>query len=395
MYSCLIDRDMIVIKQEFAIGFILSLISLYIHWPFCKSKCPYCDFNSHVRDSIDQESMIAAYKTEIDYFDKILSTKTIDTIFFGGGTPSLADPNVICEIINHISKRYRTSSKIEITMEANPTSIESEKFSMLSKSGVNRISIGVQSLREENLKFLGREHSSSEALEAIDIAHKNFEKVSLDFIYALPNQSMEEWQSELEEIYKLSTGHISLYQLIIEKGTRFYKDFKEKKFHMPQDDLSEMMYIYTSEFLESKQIRAYEVSNYSITGQECRHNLNYWNYGDYVGIGAGAHGRYNWLEKRYATQMISNPEDWLSSVKNKGSGLQKEYTLSSKEITDETIIMGLRLSDGIKKPKFINSEKISFLENVGLLVKDNDKLKCSTKGRLVLNSIVEYLTNEN
>lgn len=386
---------MIVITQEFAIGFILSLISLYIHWPFCKSKCPYCDFNSHVRDSIDQESMITAYKTEIDYFNEILSTRTIDTIFFGGGTPSLAYPKVIYEIINHIHSNYKISEKIEITMEANPTSIEAEKFSILSKSGVNRISIGIQSLREKNLKFLGREHSEYEAIKAIEIANSNFKRVSLDFIYALPNQSLEEWQKELEEIYKLSMGHLSLYQLIIEKGTKFYKDFKEKKFHMPEDDLSEQMYNYTSEFLETKAMAAYEVSNYSLIGQECRHNLNYWNYGDYLGIGAGAHGRYTHLGKRHATQMISNPEDWLSSVKSNKSGLQKQSNLSTQEIIDETIIMGMRLACGIKKPEFINNEKISFLQSVGLITKDNEILKCTTRGRLVLNSIVEYLTNEN
>jgi len=386
---------MIVITQEFATGFILSSISLYIHWPFCKSKCPYCDFNSHVRDSINQETMLLAYKKEIDYFANILSGKTIDTIFFGGGTPSLADPKVIHEIINHIYKCYSTSEQIEITMEANPTSIEAEKFSILSKSGVNRISIGVQSLKEENLKFLGREHSSSEAIKAIEIASKNFHRVSLDFIYALPNQSLEEWAMELADIYTFSMGHLSLYQLIIEKGTRFYKDFKERKFYMPEDDLSEQMYTYTSEFLENKGMRAYEVSNYSLPGQECRHNLNYWNYGDYVGIGAGAHGRYTVNGARHATQMLSNPEDWISSVINNGAGLQKQNTLSEQEIRDEAIIMGMRLADGIKRPKFINNTKVEFLEKMHLIVKDSDILKCTKKGMLVLNSIVEYLTDEN
>lgn len=386
---------MIVITPEFAIGFILSPISLYIHWPFCKSKCPYCDFNSHVRDLIDHTSMISAYKKELDHFEEILKDRCINTIFFGGGTPSLAEPEVIHEILNHIYKKYNVSNTVEITMEANPTSIESEKFHSLSKSGINRISIGMQSLRDQNLKFLGREHSANEAINAVKTAYKYFNKLSLDFIYSLPKQTLSEWMEELNMIYQLSHGHLSLYQLTIEKGTKFYKDLKVEKFVMPTDEISEEMYISTSEFLEERGMIAYEVSNYASPGNECRHNLNYWNYGDYIGIGAGAHGRYTINGNKHATQMLSSPEAWLNAIEKEGVAFQQNYILSSTEAEKERVIMGMRLSSGITDYMFLNKKKIDFLESVNLVTTNNNSLKCTNRGRLVLNSIIQYLTDEN
>lgn len=371
-----------------------SPISLYIHWPFCKSKCPYCDFNSHVRDRIDQQSMLQAYLKELHYFKQMFEGRTISTIFFGGGTPSLAAPEVIAGIISEVHQSYNTASDIEITMEANPTSIEAANFAALAEAGVNRISIGIQSLQPDNLKFLGREHSPDESLRAIEIASHHFKRYSLDFIYTLPNQKIDDWMAELEQAYALSNGHLSLYQLTIEKGTKFYQDFKQKKWALPDDDQSVDFYTITNRFLQDKGLLAYEVSNYAHPGNECRHNLNYWNYGDYIGIGAGAHGRYTLGGVKHATQMYCNPEQWLAKVQENGVALQQSQALTANQMLEEKTIMGMRLNQGISSHHHLSPDKINFLCGHGLLVVDGDRLKATDSGRLVLNSVLGYLLTD-
>lgn len=369
-------------------------LSIYIHWPFCKSKCPYCDFNSHVRDNVDQTAMLSAYIKELHYFRHIIKNRPIRSIFFGGGTPSLASPYVIASIIDEIAQHYNLSSDTEITMEANPTSIESANFAELAKGGVNRISIGIQSLNSENLKFLGREHSVDESLKAIEIAAKHFKRYSLDFIYALPSQSIDNWLEELQQAHSLTNGHMSLYQLTIEKGTQFYKDFSQKKWMLPDDELAATFYEATGNFLREYNMYAYEVSNYAASGQECKHNLTYWHYDDYIGIGAGAHGRYTLEGTKYATQMLHKPEEWLAEVQNKGAALQQHYALTDTQAMEEKVMMGLRLKQGISDYHHLNGGKIAFLQQHNLLEFHDEHLRATNSGRLVLNSVLRYLLSD-
>lgn len=335
--------------------------------------------------------MLSAYIKELHHFKQVLDGNVVKTIFFGGGTPSLASPQVIAGIIDEINKGYTIASDVEITMEANPTSIEAQNFAALADAGINRVSIGIQSFNQANLQFLGREHSVKESLEAIEIAKRYFKRYSLDLIYTLPQQQLDEWLLELEMAYNLANGHLSLYQLTIEKGTKFYQDFRQHKFSLPNDDLSVDFYTATNHFLLDKGMYAYEVSNYATPGQECQHNLTYWNYKDYVGIGAGAHGRYTFNNQKYATQMLHNPEQWLTSVQQNGSGLQQSYILTPMQTLEEQTMMGLRLSTGISQYHHINQDRISFLCAQGLLSIENNNLKATNTGRLVLNSVLGYL----
>jgi len=360
-----------------------------VHWPFCKSKCPYCDFNSHVRESIDQDSWLNAYIKELDYYKDILHGRKITSLFFGGGTPSLAEPRVIETIINKIA----VSADTEITMEANPTSIEAKRFAQYAKAGVNRVSIGVQSFRPEQLKFLGREHSGEEAMKAIELAQKYFPRYSFDLIYSLPEQSLADWQKELEFALRLASGHLSLYQLTIEKGTRFFSDHKRKLFSMPDDDRSAEAFTLTNAIMESHQMPGYEVSNYARAGQECQHNLNYWRYGDYIGIGPGAHGRYtNEAGAKLATIDHYSPEEWLNSIGTHGHGLKSEIALTAEEVHQETILMGIRLREGIDASLVKDKDKLAFLEGQGLVILEQGNVKATPQGRLLLNRLVAELS---
>jgi putative oxygen-independent coproporphyrinogen III oxidase len=359
-----------------------------VHWPFCKSKCPYCDFNSHVRESIDQDSWLNAYIKELEYYKDILHGRKITSLFFGGGTPSLAEPRVIEAIINKIA----VAADTEITMEANPTSVEAERFAQYAKAGVNRVSIGVQSFRPEQLKFLGREHSGEEATKAIDLAQKYFPRYSFDLIYSLPEQSLADWQKELEFALSLTNGHLSLYQLTIEKGTRFFSDHKRKLFSMPDDDRSAEAFTLTNAIMEAHQMPGYEVSNYASFGQECQHNLNYWRYGDYLGIGPGAHGRYtNIAGAKLATIDHHSPEEWLNSIGTNGHGLKSEIVLTTEEVHQETILMGIRLREGIAASLVEDKDKLAFLEGQGLILLEQGNIKATAQGRLLLNRLVAEL----
>ena len=336
-------------------------ISIYVHWPFCLSKCPYCDFNSHIVEQINIAQWIKAYKNEIDLFKDIFSHKYIKTIYFGGGTPSLMPIKVLDAILNQLSKIAIINDKTEITLEANPTSSEQRKFEAIQNAGINRISIGVQSFNEQNLQFLGRNHNGKESIQVIEMAKKIFPRISFDLIYALPQQKISQWQSELEQAMKYAAKHISLYQLTIEKGTKFYSSFKNKEFAMPKDNLASEMYDITNQYLAKHDLYQYEISNYASPGEESQHNLAYWKYNNYIGIGAGAHSRFT-LDNNdtYALMMKHKPSHWLDSLLNNDSALQTQAILSKKDIVTEILMMGLRLTEGIRDAKLQQICAVSF-----------------------------------
>ncbi|MEQ9116326.1 MAG: radical SAM family heme chaperone HemW [Rickettsiales bacterium] len=370
-------------------------LSVYIHWPFCLSKCPYCDFNSHVRDSIDQNLIFESYKKEISYFEEFLKNKKIKTIFFGGGTPSLMNPKLVEQILNSLNEFSYIAPDTEISLEANPTSYEINKFLQFKKAGINRVSIGVQSLRDNHLKFLGREHSSEDAIAAIESASEIFDNYNIDLMYSLPEQTNEEWLEDLSRALTYSTKHISLYQLTIEKGTRFFTDFKNQKFAMPDDEKSASMYSNTMKFLKKNGFEHYEISNFAKPGFECRHNLNYWKYRSYLGIGAGAHSRlHHSKNKVQAITMLHSPENWVQSIKQKGHAIQSEKFLSKEEIATEKILMGLRHFEGVRIDEikdFINQINLKTCISQKLLKASENKLCLTEKGTLLLNSILSSL----
>ena len=375
-------------------------IAIYIHWPFCKSKCPYCDFNSHVREHIDQQRWNDAYLTEITNYQDFLSGKKIVSIFFGGGTPSLMPAFIVENIIAKLSQFASIDSQTEITLEANPTSVESSKFKAFAMAGVNRVSLGIQSLNPDDLKFLGREHSANEAIAAIEVAKENFSRYSFDLIYALPNQSLKAWENELSQALKLAGKHLSLYQLTIEKGTPFYSLYQNKKFQIPNEDLAKDFYLLTQDIMENAGLPAYEISNHAKKSEECRHNLVYWEYDDFLGIGPGAHSRMN----NQAIHSIYHPENWLNAVLENKTSIQSCMDLTLDERICEILLMGLRLTKGINQQEFIlktgyslfeklNQTKLTWLlENKFLKFEDN-YLSATESGKLVLNHIISQLTD--
>lgn len=377
-------------------------IALYIHWPFCLSKCPYCDFNSHVAKQIDEKAWLEAYLKEIQYFFNYLKDYIIVSIFFGGGTPSLMPDFIVREIINYIKDKFTTTEAIEITLESNPTSVEYKKLQNFYNAGINRISLGVQSINNKNLSFLGRTHSAKESLEAMRAVKSIFSNYSLDMIYALPEQTLLSWEKELKEVLKYADKHISLYQLTIEKGTPFYALNKDKKFILPDSDLSCDLYNLTQNLVQNKAFEAYEISNYSIKGYESLHNLYYWNYNEYLGIGPGAHSRIVEDNVRYAMYMIYNPEKWLSFVMTQGHSIQKKEALSKLECLEEYIIMGMRLKKGINSAKILEiygkdinfvfkEEIIRILIEKGLINFVNYSLYITEKGKFISSSIINKL----
>ncbi len=367
-------------------------LAIYVHWPFCRSKCPYCDFNSHVRDRIEASDFENAYLKEIDYFKDLIRGKIITSIFFGGGTPSLMPERTVANIISHLSKYGNFSGDIEVTLEANPTSSESNKFLNLKNAGINRLSIGVQSLRDKHLKFLGREHNSKEALNVIENAAKIFDNYSFDLMYSLPEQEFLEWQEDLEQAVNLATNHISLYQLTIEKGTKFFSKYKNKEFKMPGEKESIKFYEYTSDFLESRGFVNYEISNFAKKNYESKHNLTYWHYKPYLGLGAGAHSRIHYSDNLVEEIIMQHsPENWLHNVNSFGNAVQSRMLRTVKEQAIEKIIMGLRLKDGIdisNITQYVNLAKIQNLINGNILKFENNILRTTKTGKLVLNSIL-------
>lgn len=375
-------------------------LSIYIHYPFCKSKCPYCDFNSYCNIKIDEEKLLQAYLNEIEFYKKIIQENNIKTIYFGGGTPSLMSENLLFKIFEKINQIGKINKNCEISLEANPNSIIFEKLKNFKNIGINRLSIGVQSLYDEDLKKLGRIHNREDVLNAINSAQKIFnDRYSIDLIYARPNQTIESWKNELEEAVKLSPFHISLYQLIVEKGTAFYKN----KIKVPNDNLCIDLYNLTGEILEKNDIKFYEISNYAKKGYECKHNLVYWQNGNWLGIGAGAHSRLDINDKRVGIENIKDPQKWVENCLTNRCGKNKKYSLSEREIIEEFVLMGLRIKSGInikdlqKNVKFdnfydiLNKKNIEFLAKEKFIKTTDNKIRINKKCFVLLNSIIEKI----
>jgi oxygen-independent coproporphyrinogen-3 oxidase len=373
-------------------------MGIYIHWPFCEKKCPYCDFNSHVRDNINHLKWLKAYLNELRYYASETSERVISSVFFGGGTPSLMKPSVIEKILDEIQSLWHCSKDMEVTAEANPSSSETQLFKDFRGAGINRLSIGVQSLNNQSLMFLGRLHNADDARKAIKAATKIFPRISFDLIYALPGQTPITWKKELASAIKIAGGHLSLYQLTIEPGTKFHK----KRIKAVNEDIGATLYELTQEIMDNAGLPAYEISNHAKKGQESRHNLIYWRGGDYLGIGPGAHGR---ITHAYKTEMMHNyrePEIWLNLAITKKYGQQKRAALSKEERRNELVLMGLRLIEGISLDHFnslknqhltkiIDKNRITALADQGYLTLNNTVLKTTVAGRQRLNAVLTYL----
>jgi putative oxygen-independent coproporphyrinogen III oxidase len=367
-------------------------LALYVHWPFCVSKCPYCDFNSHVRSNIDQDEWRDALLTDLAYEAGLLPGRKLTSIFFGGGTPSLMDPATVSAVIGAAQERWQAADDLEITLEANPNSVEAARFADLAAAGVNRLSLGLQSFDDASLAFLNRAHSSEEGQKALDIAQAHFPRVSFDLIYALPGETEAGWSSTLDRALAKGTSHLSLYQLTIEPGTRFASMVAKHEFEPLDGDEAATLYELTAERTANAGIPAYEISNYARVGQESRHNLTYWRYGDYAGVGPGAHGRR--LGKR--TVRHRKPENFLSGLRRNGHGLVEEEPLSATEAADEALVMGLRLSEGIDpqalEQRFggplIDSEAVDRLVATGHLERKGSRLRTTPAGRLLLDRVL-------
>jgi oxygen-independent coproporphyrinogen-3 oxidase len=377
-------------------------LGIYVHWPFCKSKCPYCDFNSHVRDGIDQERWRRALLAELEHAASEAPGRCVETIFFGGGTPSLMEPSIAGAVIDRVSSLWDVAADLEITLEANPTSVEADRFAALAQVGVNRLSLGVQALDPAALHFLGREHSVEQALAAIDTARQHFSRYSFDLIYARPSQTVASWAQELERALALAGEHLSLYQLTIERGTRFFIDHARGVFALPAEELAAELFELTQERLAAAGLPAYEISNHARPGAACRHNLIYWRYQDYVGVGPGAHGRFADGSGKRATRRTSGPEAWLEAVESKGHGTADTSLIEGRELVEEALMVGLRLAEGIDRAAFASITGVDPVAAVGerrlapliaadYLELDGTCLKATANGRLRLNAVLERL----
>lgn len=377
-----------------------GLFGVYVHWPFCAAKCPYCDFNSHVhRGAFDEEAFVAAYEAELGWFAAQRPDVTVQSIFFGGGTPSLMSPDSVGTILDRIAALWPVASDAEITLEANPTSVEANRFRGYRAAGVNRVSLGVQSLRPEPLARLGRLHSVEEAKAAVGLAQSIFERSSFDLIYARPEQTLADWRDELSEALEMAAGHLSLYQLTIEQGTRFFDLFAAGKLPMPDADLSADFYEMTQGLCAKAGLPAYEISNHARPGEESRHNLLYWRYGEYAGVGPGAHGRILVDGARHATAMEKLPFQWQKRVLTKGMGVLTDDILTWEEEADEFLVMGLRLAEGIDPERYsllsgrkLAAEQIAELTRIGFVeALGNGHLRVTEKGFPVLDAVVADL----
>ncbi len=371
---------------------------LYVHWPFCAQKCPYCDFNSHVRfGGIDEPRFRAAFLRELEHTAQRLSPRNVSSIFFGGGTPSLMQPETVAAILDRAAELWNVAPNAEITLEANPGSVEAGRFRGYRSAGVNRVSLGVQSLRDDILKSLGRIHSVAEAKAAIEIARSTFDRFTFDLIYARPKQTPDEWRTELREALAIAGQHLSLYQLTIEPDTPFAALHAAGKLIVPDEDTSFALYDLTQEMTAAAGMPAYEVSNHAGPGEESRHNLLYWRYGEYAGIGPGAHGRIILAGVRNATSTERNPEAWAALVERDGHGIIEETPLTRAEQADEMLLMGLRLSEGLDLQRLarlcgapLPGKTVSELTQQGLIetIPGTQRIKASGSGRFILNEIV-------
>jgi putative oxygen-independent coproporphyrinogen III oxidase len=373
---------------------------IYVHWPFCRSKCPYCDFNSHVRHSIiDQPRFVRAFTAEIAATAARTPGRTVSTIFFGGGTPSLMEPATVAAILDAVADNWRVADDVEVTLEANPTSVEARRFTGYRAAGVNRVSLGVQALDDAALSALGRTHTAQEALGAVAIARRIFERYSFDLIYARPGQTAADWQAELTSAVSQAAGHLSLYQLTIEPETPFAALHAAGRLAVPDPDHARNLYDVTQEVCAAAGLPAYEVSNHARPGDECRHNLVYWRSHEYVGIGPGAHGRLDIDGVRRATATEKQPEAWLARVESRGHGLVTDEPLSRAEAADEYLLMGLRLAEGIDLNRFemlagraLSAEQIAYLARHGFVETPGaGRLRVTPTGFPVLDAVVADL----
>ena len=368
-------------------------LALYVHWPFCVSKCPYCDFNSHVRDSFDQEQWREALLADLAHEARLLPGRQLTSIFFGGGTPSLMEPRTVAAVIEAARAHWGCAETIEITLEANPNSVETARFADLARAGVNRVSLGLQRFDDQGLAFLGRAHSAREGFAALETAQKHFRRVSVDLIYALPQETEDGWSAMLAQALSLGTKHLSLYQLTIEAGTRFASMVARHDFEPLNPEVAATLYELTDSMTAVAGMSAYEISNYARRGHESRHNLTYWRYGDYVGIGPGAHGRRLGMR----TVRHRKPENFISAVARNGHGIAEQAPLTAVEAADEALVMGLRLSEGIDLdriaqrfhlPSVVDSARVERFVASGHLTCLGARIAPTAKGRLLLDYIL-------
>ena len=373
---------------------------VYVHWPFCAAKCPYCDFNSHVRHQpVDQKRFAAAFAREMATMAARTGPRSVSSIFLGGGTPSLMQPETVGAILDAVATNWHVPAGIEVTLEANPSSVEADRFRGYRAAGVNRVSLGVQALNDPDLRFLGRLHNVAEALKAIGLARAIFPRMSFDLIYARPHQTPEAWAAELEEAIGYAADHLSLYQLTIEEGTPFHALHAAGKFAVPDPDHAAELYRVTQEVTQKRGLPAYEISNHARPGAESRHNLTYWRYGEYVGVGPGAHGRFVEQDRRIVTIAEKMPETWLNLVEAKGHGITGGERLTRSEEADEFLLMGLRLAEGIDVARYealagrpLASDRITILRDEDLIEPvGNSRLRATPSGVLVLDALVADL----
>jgi oxygen-independent coproporphyrinogen-3 oxidase len=372
---------------------------IYVHWPFCKAKCPYCDFNSHVRhEPVDALSFARTLVDELAWFRAQTPGRTVSSIFFGGGTPSLMPPAAVAHVLDGIGALWSVSPEVETTLEANPTSIEAENFRGYRAAGVNRVSVGVQALNDADLKALGRQHSSEEAIAAFRLAARIFPRVSFDMIYARPGQTPEQWRAELSRALSEQQGHMSLYQLTIEPGTAYFDLYERGRLVTPTDDRAADLYDLTQELTEAAGLQTYEVSNHALPGQESRHNLLYWRYGEYAGAGPGAHSRLALGQDRRALIAEKHPETWRALVKAKGHGIVSDTLVPPADQASEYLLMGLRIAEGIDIDRYaalagreIDSSKLAGMKSMGLVKRQGQRLMATADGRKLLNAVIAEL----
>jgi putative oxygen-independent coproporphyrinogen III oxidase len=372
-----------------------SALALYIHWPFCVSKCPYCDFNSHVREHVDQDAWQAALLADMAHEAALTRGRPLNSIFFGGGTPSLMPPSTVAALVKAAEQHWGFAGNIEITLEANPSSVEAARFADLAAAGVNRVSLGLQSLDDTALAFLGRAHSVSESLDALAIAQRHFSRVNIDLIYARPDQTAAQWQAELERALSFGTDHMSLYQLTIEPGTRFETMVRTGQFVPADNDDAATLYELTQELTNAAGIPAYEISNHAKPGSESRHNLSYWHYDDYIGIGPGAHGR----RLNSATQRHKKPENFMSALDRNLHGMASEEALDPATRATEALLMGLRLAEGVSLRRLsqktgvapdvlLDMVAVDRIVRLGLIRRNGDHVTVTAQGMPLLDAIL-------
>ena len=376
-------------------------LAVYIHWPFCRSKCPYCDFNSHVRDRVDAARWKQALLADLDHHAELVPGREVGSVFFGGGTPSLMSPETVATLLERVRACWTVTPDIEVTLEANPNSAEAARFRAFAAAGVNRLSLGVQALDPAALRMLGRAHDRSEAITAIEHARASFARFSFDLIYARPGQSLAAWRRELDEALMLAGDHLSVYQLTIEPGTAFATMQRRGELVVPAEEEAAALFETTQDRLAARGLPAYEISNHARPGAECRHNLAYWRYQDYVGIGPGAHGRLTMGDVKYATRQARLPERWLAAVEKGCTGIEEMVPIDRDSAVEEMLMMGLRLTEGVVRARLeraagrsletLFGDNLAPLVEGGFLALDRDRLAATAAGRQRLNAVLAAL----